>query len=208
MVCVCWSPGNSSIAMQHQKGGSVLSFSTRDEVVSYILHCYEWERKDKAMKCDVMPTWPNARVWHKGSDSNMGGGKAQGHFCQGSYHLGSAKNLLDHTSMTIYPLPPSTTCGCQARVCSTGILSCLIWGQSWCSAICTSTSHRNAGNSPLWQLSFSLFSYPLYSLIILDSCYLLVHSYQQSRFEFLTIFSVMHIQKERWEGTRISGYSL
>lgn len=56
MVCVCWSPGNSSIAMQHQKGGSVLSFSTRDEVVSYILHCYEWERKDKAMKCDVMPT--------------------------------------------------------------------------------------------------------------------------------------------------------
>lgn len=69
--------------MQHPKGGGVPAFSTQDEIVSYILHCYEKERKGKAMKRDVMPTWPNARVWHKGSNRNMGGGKAQSHFCQG-----------------------------------------------------------------------------------------------------------------------------
>lgn len=42
--------------MQHPKGGGVLAFSTQDEIVSYILHCYEQERKGKAMKRDVMPT--------------------------------------------------------------------------------------------------------------------------------------------------------
>lgn len=56
VVCFFRLPGNNSIAMQHPKGGGVPAFSTQDEIVSYILHCYEKERKGKAMKRDVMPT--------------------------------------------------------------------------------------------------------------------------------------------------------